>query len=210
MYVFGYFMVFNLLVFEVVGFGFDIEDLLGGYLCCEVDGWMLNGVFEEMVFGFVCGVVMCLFEVEQICKVFVDYVLYGVMMVQDGGVLCGQIEGLVVMVCEEELLFDVIVYQVMGCGIEELFFDILVGEYNDCFKFGGIKFVFDGLLQGKIVFLIKLYYVLFFGQSDDYVGYLMFFVEKIDEWVDWFYGVGVFMLVYVNGDVVVDIFIDVV
>ncbi|MEM6701700.1 MAG: amidohydrolase [Acidobacteriota bacterium] len=204
----GHLMALNSLALEAVGYGPDTEDPPGGHLRREADGRTPNGVLEETALGPVRGAVMRPLNAEQIRKALVDYASYGVTTVQDGGAGRAQIEGLAAMAREEELPLDVVAYQAMGRGMDELPADIPVGEYQRRFKLGGVKLVLDGSPQGKTAFLTRPYHVPPPGQSADYVGYPMFPPARIDAWVDRFYGTGVPMLAHANGDAAADILIE--
>lgn len=204
----GHLMALNSLALEAVGYGPDTEDPPGGHLRREADGRTPNGVLEETALGPVRGAVVQPLDAEQTRKALLDYASYGVTTVQDGGASRSQVEELAAMARDGGLPLDVIAYQAMGRGNDELPPDVPVGEYRDRFKLGGIKLVLDGSPQGKTAFLTEPYHVPPPGQSDDYVGYPMFPAESIEQWVDRFYEAGVPILAHANGDAAADILID--
>jgi predicted amidohydrolase YtcJ len=203
----GHLTTVNSMALDLSGITAETPDPPGGAIRRQPGTNEPNGILEETataplrhIYGGGGG--------ADVRRALAMYAENGVTTVQDGGA-SWEIHELVKEASSAgDVNLDVVLYPV---GMDPNFSipdSIVLGEYRERIKVGGIKLLLDGSPQGKTAYLSQPYEVAPHGQPNDYRGYPMIPQATTDERVAHFIGRGIPMLVHCNGDAAAEMLLD--
>jgi predicted amidohydrolase YtcJ len=206
----GHLSTANSLALEKASINANSQDPAGGIIRRWPDSREPNGVLEESAARplrhFYLGADGI--PADDITKTLDAYAGYGITTVQDG-FASWEIHNLLADIAlDNPLSLDVVTYP---SGMDEPFSvpdGIVLGEYHNRLKFGGIKLSLDGSPQGKTAYLSQPYEVIPNGLADDYRGYPSIPQETVNQRVASYIGQQIPMLVHCNGDAAAQMLID--
>jgi predicted amidohydrolase YtcJ len=206
----GHLAAANSLALERAGIGAQTPDPAGGVIRRRPDSMVPNGVLEESATAPLRGLFMGDEGVpaEDIAQALRTYASYGITTVQDGAASWEIHQMLAEIARHNGLSLDVVVYPQAMAESFAIADGVVVGEYHNRLKVGGIKLILDGSPQGKTAYLTRPNEVIPEGLSEEYRGYPAIPQEAVNQRVARFISERVPMLVHANGDAAAQMLID--
>ena len=182
----------------------------GGVIVREADGKTPNGILQENAFfNNLRNIIPKLSRQEAQQQIQASEAIYlsnGFTTVQDGKSSAEALKLLTLMAESGLLKVDVVSYaDLVAIGDSPILHSAWMSRsYNNHFRIGGVKLIFDGSPQGKTAWFTQPYFIPPTGENTSYAGYPAFSDEEALKWYSLAYKNNWQMLTHTNGDAAID------